>query len=114
MKTKEAPDWFGCGRIITTESWNGFLAAQKKYYEEKDNQKQTMKPTSQAARILARLQQGGRVPMPELSRYASGKPDGWVASFSKRISDLRCEGHTIICHEFRINGARHTFYELIK
>lgn len=72
-----------------------------------------MKTESQAARILARLKQGGRVPMVELSRIGSGKPDGWVASFSKRISELRASGATIICHEERHDGTRHTFYELI-
>jgi hypothetical protein len=24
-----APDWFGCGRNITQESWSGFVAAMK-------------------------------------------------------------------------------------
>lgn len=35
-KQKQAPDWFGCGRVITQESWDGFLAAQKEYWEIKD------------------------------------------------------------------------------
>jgi hypothetical protein len=33
---KEAPDWLGCGRIITTESWNGFLKARAEYYRKQD------------------------------------------------------------------------------
>ena len=35
-KRKPAPDWFGCGRVITTESWNAFLKAQREYWEKKD------------------------------------------------------------------------------
>lgn len=31
-----APDWLGCGRTITTKSWNGFLAARKAYYDSRD------------------------------------------------------------------------------
>jgi len=32
----EAPDWFGCGRTITTESWNKFLAAREAHYAAQD------------------------------------------------------------------------------
>jgi hypothetical protein len=32
-RRKQAPDWFGCGRIITQESWDGFLAARRAFYE---------------------------------------------------------------------------------
>lgn len=28
-KRKAPPDWFGCGKVITQESWDGFLAARK-------------------------------------------------------------------------------------
>ena len=34
--TLRSGDWFGCGRVITTESWNRFLAARKAYWEKKD------------------------------------------------------------------------------
>lgn len=33
---KEAPDWFGCGRKITQESWDGFLEARRRFYEAQD------------------------------------------------------------------------------
>ncbi len=40
MRTKrEAPDWFGCGRTITTESWEGFKAARADYYRRVDDAK---------------------------------------------------------------------------
>ncbi len=35
-KRKEAPDWFGCGRTITTESWEGFKKARAEYYRKVD------------------------------------------------------------------------------
>jgi len=38
------PDWMGCGKNITTESWEGFLAARKAYYQEQDK-KTKMSPT---------------------------------------------------------------------
>lgn len=31
-------DWFGCGRAITQESWDGFIAARKAYWDKKDKQ----------------------------------------------------------------------------
>jgi hypothetical protein len=68
---------------------------------------------SQANRILERLKQGGRVPMPELSRCGAANPDGWCNSFTRRISELRERGHTIICHDTVVNKQRHTSYELI-
>lgn len=40
MKTGiRAGDWLGCGRVITQESWNGFLAAQSAYWQRKDKEK---------------------------------------------------------------------------
>lgn len=29
MSAAPSPDWFGCGRIITAESWQGFTAAYR-------------------------------------------------------------------------------------
>lgn len=29
-------DWFGCGKVITAESWEGFIKAQREYWEAKD------------------------------------------------------------------------------
>jgi hypothetical protein len=35
----DAPDWFGCGRIITTESWESFKKARADYYRRVDEAK---------------------------------------------------------------------------
>lgn len=35
-RQKKAPDWFGCGRVITQESWDGFLAARRAYCAKLD------------------------------------------------------------------------------
>lgn len=32
-------DWFGCGRTITQDSWDGFIAAHKAYWDKKDKQR---------------------------------------------------------------------------
>ena len=65
----------------------------------------------QSKRILAALQSATEpIAMPELSRIGSGKPDGWCASFTRRISDLRKLGHTIV-----VSGPHNrTRYTLIK
>jgi hypothetical protein len=52
--------------------------------------------------------------MPELSRAGSGKPDGFCASFTRRISDLRDDGHVILMTMQICGNVRHTFYELYK
>lgn len=51
---------------------------------------------SQTARILIRLRQtpGEWVPMPELARIGSGKPNGFCMVHS-RIADLRRAGYEI-------------------
>jgi len=37
MKSRlRAGEWFGCGKVITTESWNAFVAAYKEYYANLD------------------------------------------------------------------------------
>jgi hypothetical protein len=33
MSKYEAPDWLGCGRTITQQSWDAFMKAQNDYYE---------------------------------------------------------------------------------
>jgi hypothetical protein len=71
--------------------------------------------TQQGERILKALQEsnGQFIPMPELSRIGSGKPDGWVASFTKRISELRAKGHPIELMDERVNGQRQTKYRYV-
>jgi hypothetical protein len=65
----------------------------------------------QSERILKALQAAKEpIAMPELSRTGSGKPDGWCASFTRRISDLRAAAHNIV-----VSGtSNRTFYKLIK
>ena len=41
---KEAPDWFGCGRTITTQSWEKFKQARADYYRKVDEATATGKP----------------------------------------------------------------------
>jgi hypothetical protein len=38
-KSVRAGDWFGCGRVITTESWEGFKKARADYYRRVDEAK---------------------------------------------------------------------------
>ena len=73
-----------------------------------------MKTSSQAQRILDALieAQGRFVPMAELSRRGSGKPNGWTASFSRRTFELRQAGYPIQMREEYVGGERNTFYAL--
>jgi hypothetical protein len=65
----------------------------------------------QSERILKALQATTEpVAMPELSRIGSGKDNGWCASFTRRISDLREAGHDIV-----VSGPHNrTCYKLIR
>lgn len=70
----------------------------------------------QAQRILARLQATPNqdVPAVELHRAGSGSEHGWCASISRRISDLRKQGHDVVLsRDETVNGQRHTWYKLI-
>lgn len=71
--------------------------------------------TNQSNRILKALQdaKGDYVPMPKLSRLGSGIRNGWTASFSRRISDLRKDGHCINKRETRKGFKRLTEYALV-
>lgn len=70
----------------------------------------------QRQRIYDRLLLGGKVSGAELSRIGSGKPDGWCASFSRRISEIREQltslNKTVVCHKSTVNGQIHTEYEI--
>lgn len=35
----DAPDWFGCGRTITQESWDQFTTAYREYYAKQDRER---------------------------------------------------------------------------
>lgn len=35
-KSITAGEWFGCGKTITQESWDAFIAARKEYYDSLD------------------------------------------------------------------------------
>jgi hypothetical protein len=62
--------------------------------------------------LLARANQD--VPSIELHRAGSGKELGFCASLSRRISDIRARGYTVILsRDERENGQRWTCYRLI-
>jgi len=48
-----------------------------------------------------------------LHRIGSGKQNGFLASFGRRISDLRKRGYDIRCSDIWVKGQRHTFYKLV-
>ena len=75
------------------------------------------KPTNshgQRERIIAALKTGRRIPMPELSRIGSGKPDGFTACIGTRIHELRHDhGYDVRkVRDERVNGQRNTEYQL--
>lgn len=73
-----------------------------------------MTKDSQQQRIFDRLKLGRRVPLPELHRIGSGKEHGFVGSFTRRISDIRKAGYTVICHKStQPDGTVFSEYELI-
>ena len=70
--------------------------------------------TGQRARILQRLLHGDEVAAVELHRIGSGKENGYCASLTRRISEIRDAGYIVRCREERENGQIHTFYTLIE
>lgn len=71
--------------------------------------------TSQAANIWTHLDKykGVEVPAVDLHRIGSGKQNGFCASLSRRISDLRAMGYNITCRkETQKNGQIHSFYTM--
>ena len=71
---------------------------------------------SQTSRILQHLidRIDLDVPSVDLQRVGSGKENGWCASFTRRISDIRKLGYNVIkSKEESVNGQRHTFYKII-
>lgn len=55
------------------------------------------------------------IPMPKLHRIGSGTSNGFVASLTRRISDLREIGLQIIkSREDRVGNQRRTFYKLVE
>ena len=70
----------------------------------------------QSKRILARLLANADkdVPAIDLHTAGSGSNNGFCASLSRRISDLRAAGHNVIVsRDEKVNGQRHTWYRLI-
>jgi hypothetical protein len=67
---------------------------------------------NQQSKLILKALQDAKEPiaMPELSRIGSGKENGWCASFTRRISDLRELGHNIV-----VSGPHNkTCYQLIR
>jgi len=52
-RRKEAPDWFGCGKTITQESWDGFLKARAEYYAKKDRMRTPQEIEAEIAALKA-------------------------------------------------------------
>ena len=70
---------------------------------------------SQTTRILETLlaNKGREVASVDLHRAGSGKENGYCASFSRRISDIRALGYHVQCRkEMQPDGQMHTFYTL--
>jgi hypothetical protein len=72
-----------------------------------------MNTTGQRQRILDRLLAGYEVPAVELHRIGSGKENGYCASLTRRISEIRDEGYDVICRKEMVDGTMHTFYTLV-
>lgn len=72
-----------------------------------------MTHSGQRQRILDRLKQGGEVSGAELSRIGSGKENGWCASLSRRISDIRSAGNIVLCRKETIDGQVHAYYQML-
>lgn len=71
--------------------------------------------TGQAKRILAHLLENPdkEIPAVTLNRIGSGKENGWCASFTRRISDIRKLGYNVVkCYDFMVDGQRHTGYKI--
>ena len=68
----------------------------------------------QASRILACLiyNRGREIAAPVLHRVGSNKPHGFVASLSRRISDLRDLGYNVTCRRQVLNGQTRTYYKI--
>ncbi len=66
----------------------------------------------QRHRILERLLQGDEVRAVVLHRIGSGKEHGFVASLSRRISDIRSMGYSVTMRDEYHGQVRHTFYTL--
>jgi len=68
----------------------------------------------QTQRILQHLyaNKGREVASVDLHRIGSGKDNGFCASLSRRISDIRELGYTVDCRKEMQDGELHTFYTL--
>jgi len=75
-----------------------------------------MSNQSQTSRILAALldAKGEEVSGAELSRIGSGKDNGWCASLSRRISDIRKLGHPVECRKKTIEGQVQSRYYIVQ
>jgi hypothetical protein len=65
-----------------------------------------MNTTGQRQRILERLKQGGEVPAIELHRIGSGKENGFCASLTRRISEIREAGFFVDCRKLTAQPTR--------
>ena len=68
----------------------------------------------QRQRILDALLKGKEIPAIDLHKIGSGNNNGFCASLSRRISEIRDEGYDVICRKENHDGKTHTFYTLIQ
>lgn len=72
--------------------------------------------SKQSARMLAVFKANPNTDISalKLHRAGSGKPNGFLASISRRLSDLRAQGHRIILSRREMkDGVVHTWYKLV-
>lgn len=71
--------------------------------------------SSRIQSIIAALRKAGSRGLTtlKLHRIGSGKSNGFCASLTRRISEIRDMGYAVICHKKTVKGILHTEYELI-
>lgn len=71
----------------------------------------------QRQRIFDALKSGNEIAAVELHRIGSGKENGWCASFSRRISEIRAqlklESKDVVCRKEIHDGQLQTFYKIV-
>lgn len=73
------------------------------------------KKQSQTFRIFSYLfdHMGEEIPAVTLHQIGSNKPNGFCASLSRRISDIRDAGYEVYCRrETQPDGVVHTYYTM--
>lgn len=71
--------------------------------------------SKQSSRILDFLldNRGQEVSSVVLHRVGSGKPDGWLNSLTRRISDVRSYGYQVVCRKEQVGTQVFSYYTLV-